>query len=269
MKILNIFSRRNRILLRELVKTDFKLRYQGSALGYLWSILKPLMMFAIMYTVFVHFLKFGADVPHFAVALLLAQVIWTFFSESTGQGMRVIVERGDLLRKINFPKYIIIISATIGALINFTINLCVVLVFALVNGVDFHWYILLMPIVILELYIFSLGLAFGLSALYVKFRDIGQVWDVLMQGMYFAVPIFYPITMVMAVSPAAAKVVLMNPMAQIIQDARYLIVSPENLTVWRHLPLYLAVIPLVIVTIITICSGLYFKKHSQRFAEIF
>ena len=90
------------ILLRELVKTDFKLRYQGSMLGMVWSVLKPLMLFAVMYVVFVRFLRFGAGIPHFAVSLLLAQTLWSFFQESTSQGMRAIVDRGDLLRKINF-----------------------------------------------------------------------------------------------------------------------------------------------------------------------
>src|SRR5690349_12624172 len=96
MKLSNIFSRRNRILLRELVVTDFKLRYQGSVLGYLWSLLKPLMLFAIMYAVFVHFLRFGEGIDHFAVSLLLGIVMWTFFTEATTQGMQAIVTRGDL-----------------------------------------------------------------------------------------------------------------------------------------------------------------------------
>ena len=119
----NILGRRNQILLRELVITDFKLRYQGSILGYVWSLLKPLMLFAIMYVVFIHFLRFGNGIPHFAVALLLGIVMWTFFIEATNQGMQAIVLRGDLIRKINFPKYIIVISGTISALINLIFNL--------------------------------------------------------------------------------------------------------------------------------------------------
>src|ERR1700757_4364803 len=93
MKISNIMSRRNRILLRELVATDFKLRYQGSVLGYLWSLLKPLMLFAIIYFVFVNFLRFGAGLDHFAVSLLLGIVMWTFFIEATSQGMQAVVSR--------------------------------------------------------------------------------------------------------------------------------------------------------------------------------
>jgi len=117
--IQSTLKRRNMILLRELVITDFKLRYQGSFLGYLWSLLRLLLLFAIMYLVFVYFLRFGEGIEHFAVSLLLGIVMWTFFSEATNQGMRAIIDRGDLLRKINFPKYILVISATISALINF------------------------------------------------------------------------------------------------------------------------------------------------------
>src|SRR6476661_3161536 len=123
MKLSNIFSRRNRILLRELVITDFKLRYQGSALGYLWSLLKPLMLFVILYIVFIHFLRFNGWGEHSAIKLLLGLVLWTFFIEATNQGMSAIVGRGDLIRKINFPKYIIVISGTVSALINLCFNL--------------------------------------------------------------------------------------------------------------------------------------------------
>jgi len=267
MKLTNIFSRKNRILLRELVKTDFKLRYQGSLLGHLWSVLRPLLMFAIMYTVFVHFLRFGAGIPHFAIALLLAQVLWLFFVEATSQGMMSIMNRGDLIRKINFPKYIIVISSTISAVINLGINLCVVLIFALINGVEFHWYIFLAPLLIIQLYVLAVGLAFGLSALYVKFRDIGQIWEVLLQGAYFATPIIYPITMISAISPIAAKILMLNPMAQIIQDMRYLVVSPANVTVWQLNSWYYAIIPVVLSLTIIIFSSIFFSRRSKRFAE--
>jgi ABC-2 type transport system permease protein len=108
MKLSNIFSRRNRILLRELVVTDFKLRYQGSVLGYAWSLLKPLFLFAIMYVVFGVIVKLGS-IEHYSVYLLLGIVLWTFFSEATSQGMSSITSRGDIIRKINFPKYIIVL----------------------------------------------------------------------------------------------------------------------------------------------------------------
>lgn len=268
MKISNIISRRNRILLRELVVTDFKLRYQGSVLGFAWSLLKPLFLFAILYVVFGLFLKIGGDVPHYPVYLLLGIVLWTFFTEATNQGLQAIVNNGDLIRKINFPKYIIIFSNTISALINLGFNLLVVFFFILLNGVDLHWHVLLLPLVILELYVFSLALAFFLSAMYVKFRDIGYLWEVLLQGAFYGTPILYPISTVIGINALAAKVLMLNPMAQIIQDARYLLITPQTVTVYEIFKGYwYAYIPFVIIIIIAIGSSIYFKRSSGKFAE--
>ena len=114
-KGVGLLDRKNRILLRELVVTDFKLRYQGSVLGYIWSVLKPLFLFAILYVVFVYVLQMDRGVPHFAVTLLLGVVLWSFFTEATSNGLGSIVNRGDLIRKLNFPKYIIVISGTISS----------------------------------------------------------------------------------------------------------------------------------------------------------
>ena len=132
---MDLFSRKNMILLREMIKTDFKLRYQGSLIGHLWSILKPLLLFTIMYLVFVRFLRFDDGTPHYAIGLLIGMVTWNFFSEATNMGMMSIVSRGDLLRKLNFSKEIIVISSVVGAAINYSINLLVVFIFSFVNGV--------------------------------------------------------------------------------------------------------------------------------------
>jgi len=265
----SLFDRKNRILLKELVKTDFKLRYNGSVLGMVWSVLKPLLLFAVMYLVFVHFLRFGAGIPHFAVSLLLAITLWSFFAECTGAGMRSIVDRGDLMRKINIPRYIIVVSTTVSALINLGISLIVVLVFAIINGVEFQGHILLVPLLIIELYILSLGMAFLLSTLYVKFRDLAHIWDVIMQAGFYFTPIIYPISMVAAFSIEASKIMMLNPMAQIIQDVRYLFTYSGTETVWNYIDsFYIAIIPLAIVIIIAIIGSLYFRKNSRKFAEM-
>lgn len=269
MKLSNIISRRNRILLRELVVTDFKLRYQGSVLGYLWSLLKPLMLFTILYFVFVRFLKFGAGEEHFVVSLLLGIVLWTFFTEATGQGMAAIVSRGDLIRKINFPKYIIVISGTISALINLILNLLVVFVFIFVNDVDIKWSILLLPLNILELYVFALAIAFALAAVYVKYRDVGHIWDVLMQALFYATPILYPISMVIEnASLWIAKLLMINPIAQIIQDARYNAISHKTITTQGFIenPLFVS-IPYIIVLLTIVFAVYYFRKNQKYFAE--
>ena len=262
------------ILLRELVKTDFKLRYQGSVLGMMWSVLKPLMLFAIMYIVFVRFLKFGANIPHFAVSLLLAQTLWGFFQEATGQGMMAIVGRGDLLRKINFPKYIVVVSSSVSAFINLAISLVIVALFMLINGVPLRWTILLFPIIVAELYLFSLGVAFMLSSMYVKFRDICHIWDVIMQMWFYMTPIIYPISMIAtAGSPTMhmiAKIIMLNPLAQIIQDARYALVGKTD-TVWSLLSggpwSLLKLTPVLLVIVVFALGVIIFKRASKTFTE--
>lgn len=253
------------ILLRELVITDFKLRYQGSFLGYLWSLLRPLGIFVILYLVFVRFLKFGADIPNFPIYLLLGIVLWNYFADVTNGGIGAIVGRGDLLRKLNFPKYVIVLAGSFSALINLFINLGVVFVFMLIKNVDFQWHGLLAPLVIFELFLFALALAFFLSALFVRLRDINYVWEVFMQGAFYATPIIYPISMLPL---SAAKILLLNPVAQMIQDLRYLLVTPQTPTISSvYGNEWIRLIPISVVIFFTILAVWYFRKNSPRFAE--
>ncbi|MDT9552752.1 ABC transporter permease [Streptococcus mutans] len=268
---MDFFSRKNRILLKELIKTDFKLRYQGSAIGYLWSILKPLMLFAIMYIVFVRFLPLGGDVPHWPVALLLGNVIWTFFQETTMMGMVSVVTRGDLLRKLNFSKQTIVFSAVSGAAINFGINVIVVLIFALLNGVTFtfRWNLFLLIPLFLELLLFSTGIAFILSTLYVRYRDIGPVWEVILQGGFYGTPIIYSLTYIATRSIVGAKLLLLSPIAQIIQDMRHILIDPANVTIWQMINhKSIAVIPYLVPIFVFIIGFLVFNYNAKKFAEI-
>ncbi len=267
---MDIFSKKNHILLKELIKTDFKLRYQGSVVGYMWSILKPLMMFAIMYMVFVRFLRMGNDVPHFAVALLLGNVIWSFFSEATNMGMVSIVTRGDLLRKLNFSKHIIVLSAICGAMINFAINLVVVLIFGAINGVTVEWRgVIFIPFLFLELFLLAFGIALLLSALFVKFRDLGQIWEVVMQAGLYATPIIYSIGFVREKSELAAKLIMLNPLAQIIQDTRYILMDRANIPIWQLSNNWFYIVFPYFVPIVVFVLGLtVFNRSAKRFAEI-
>lgn len=268
MSLSNILSKKNRALLRELIVTDFKLRYQGSALGYLWSLLKPLFLFAILYVVFGMFLRFGSDIEHFPIYLLLGIVLWGFFAEATTQGLQAIVSRGDLIRKINFPKYIIVISGTISALINLLINLLVVGVFLIINGVHLDSTVLLFPFLLLELYVFALALAFFLGAAYVKFRDIGYIWEVGLQAAFYATPVLYPLSLVIDQNHTAAQIMMINPVAQIIQDSRSVLVTDQTTTLYELVKNgWFVAIPFVIVVVAAIGASIYFKRSSKYFAE--
>ncbi len=262
-----LFGKKNRILLKELVKTDFKLRYQGSVLGYLWAVIKPLLMFAILYVVFAKVLRFGDAIPHYPVYLLTGTVLWNFFTECTQQGIHSIEQRGELLRKISFPKYIVVVSATSTAVINVLINLCVVVVFTLINGVmpSLSW-LMIVPL-LLELYVFALGISLLLSSINIKYRDVGNIWDVLMQAMFYAVPIIYPLSMVTDTSILIGKIMMLNPVAQIIQDLRENLITNATITGWELSGPVWGLISVGIVVVVFIISVLFFKKRSKYFAE--
>lgn len=262
-------DKKNRILLKELVKTDFKLRYQGSFLGVLWSVLKPLMLFAVMYVVFVKFLRFTDGTPTYPMVLLLGISLWGFFSEATSVGMNSIVARGDLLRKINFPKHIVILSSMSSAMISLSINLLVVLLFAVLTGVNFTWSVLWLPLNILQLFLLAFGFSLILATMYVKFRDIGHIWDVISQILFYSIPIIYPIKMVLDKSPEIAQIMMLNPIAQTIQDIRHNLIAPETTpTTWSLVNNTAAYcIPIILTVVIVIIGALYFRKNSKSFAE--
>lgn len=261
-----VLSKQNRALLSELVRTDFKLRYQGSILGYTWSLLKPLMLFAILYVVFVKFLRIGGDVPHFPIYLLLGIVLWTFFAEMTSQGLGSIVGRGDLIRKIRIPRWIIVVSASVSALINLALNLLVVFVFLILNNVDLSQTAAWLPLILLEIYILGLGVSLFLAAAFVKYRDITHIWEVIMQGAFYATPILYPISLITNID--YQRILLLNPMAQAIQDARYALVTHETITISSAFGSSLArFIPLLLCIALLVGGVMYFKKEAKHFAE--
>jgi len=257
---------RNRAILSEMVRTDFKVRYQGSVLGYLWAILKPLFIFAVLYILFVYIAPIGKDIPHFGISLLLGIVLWNFFSETTMIGATSIVAHGDLIRKISIPRYLVVVASSVSAMINLSLSMVVVIIFAFLNGVypSVSW--LLIPIVIFEFYIFSLGLAFGLSALYVKFRDITYIWEVFLQAGFYASMVLIPMQ---AVPEKYRDWFFINPVVQILQDARALLIpTADNITIWNTVEsLTIRLAPFILITLICVFGFYYFKSRSKYFAE--
>lgn len=259
-------SKSNRALLSELVRTDFKLRYQGSILGYAWSLLKPLLLFVILYVVFVYFLKIGKDIPHFPVYLLLGIVLWNFFVEMTVQSLGSIVGRGDLIRKIRIPRWMIVFSSSISATINLLLSLVVVGIFLVVNQVPVGPSILLLPVYLVMIYVLALGCSLFLAAAYVKFRDLSYIWEIVLQAGFYATPIIYPLQMID--NEFIEKLLLLNPMAQAIQAARYDVVTHEALTTYNAWDgSWQVLIPIVLTIVIFITGLLYFRSQSKTFAE--
>lgn len=262
------FSKKNRALLAELVRTDFKLRYQGSVLGYAWSLLRPLFLFVILYAVFVKVINSSGGIPHFPIYLLLGIVLWNFFLEMTVQSLGSIVGRGDLIRKIRIPRWLIVFSSSISALINLFLNLLVVMVFMFFNHVDLLRTTLWLPLVLLEIYLLALGLSLFLSAAFVKFRDIGYIWEVIMQAGFYLTPVLYALSIIHNVT--YRKLLLLNPMAQAIQDARYSTIThdPRVITIRRVFSNgWYELIPFVLVVALLVFGLWYFRRESKYFAE--
>jgi len=255
------------ILLRQLVITDLKLRYQGSWLGYLWSLLRPLAFFVILYVIFGKFVKTLPGIDHAALYLLLGVVVWNYFAEVTNLSVASIVGRGDLIRKINFPKYVIVLAGSFSALINLGISFVIVFAFMAFTGVapniDALW---IVPSIIVELFIFAIAIAFFLSAVYVRLRDIGYIWELFMQAAFYATPILYSLSFVTNLT--VQQGMMLNPVAQIIQDLRVTLIEPKAPdigTVFGNE--WVRLIPIAFVLAVTVIAAWYFKKRSKHFAE--
>lgn len=262
---MKILSKQNKAILREMVSTDFKVRYQGSALGYLWSLLKPLFMFAILYAVFTIVFPVGKQIENFGAYLLLGIVLWNFFTEATTVGASSVVAHGDLLRKISIPRYLVVISSSVSALINLGLSMIIVFFIAFVfAGIvpSLSW-IFIAPLII-ELYAFALACSFILAAAYVRFRDVSYIWEILLQAGFYASAVIFPLQLV---AEQYQKWFFLNPLVQIIQDMRYIIATDMTITIWKVVTFPYILIPFVIIVFVAIFAFRYFKKQAHTFAE--
>ena len=251
-------------LIKVLAFTDFKLKYQGSILGYLWSLVKPLVLFAVLYVVFTRFLRIGSSIENYPVYLLLGVIIWGFFGEMTSTSLDAIVGRGDLIRKIYFPRMVLIISKSLTATMTFSLNFFVITFFILFAGTHISEYVIFFPLLLIELLVLLVGIALFLSSLFVKFRDLAHIWEVSMQALFYATPILYPLSLVP--SPIN-KVMMISPIAQIIQDMRYMLITEQTLTAGQVLGPKLVIIPYMLPFIIAFFGYRHFNKSAAKFAE--
>ncbi len=261
---LNTSLHRTRTLVRELAITDFKLKYQGLALGYVWSLAKPLMLFAVLYFVFTRLIRLGDTIPHYAIYLLLGVVLWSYFLESTLVAMVSVVDRGDLIRKVYFPRLVIPIATSLSSLITLGLNLVVVFAFIAFTGVGFRPALPLFALLLVELYVLSLGSSLLLAALYVRFRDIRPIWEVGLQLLFYASPIIYPLTLV---PTRFAGIMSLSPIAQIIEDSRKILITPQALSTSDLVGWPLALLPYLIPPIVLVAGYLYFESAAAKFAE--
>jgi ABC-2 type transport system permease protein len=262
------FLRHEWDVLRVIAATEFKLKYTTSALGYVWSIAKPLSYFAVLWVVFGRFFKLGNVFEQYPLYLLLGIVLWTFFADAANLGMVSLVARGTMLRKLAFPRLVIPISATLVAAITFMINLLVVGVFLAIarEPPRFSW--LLIVVLLVELYLFIIGVSLVLATLFVRFRDVGQVWELLVQLLFYATPIIYPLGLL---PPWVRAVAMLNPFTQVMQDIRALVIDnpPAGaiMTASDVLGPYGRVWPVLIALTIFAGGILLFRREEPWFAE--
>jgi len=253
-----------------LAATDFKLRFFGSALGYFWQLMRPLLLFGILYVVFTEFLDFSGPERFYGVSLLLGIVLYNFFSEATGGAVRSILNREQLVRKIDFPRLAVPLSTVLQALFNLGLNLVPVIVFLIASGGRPRLSWLALPVLVLVLATMGLALAMLLSSLYVRYRDIEPIWDVVLQALFYATPILYTLELLRdkAGDSAVQLLLVFNPFAAIVQETKHVLIDPSHPSVTSAVGNdALVLIPLAMILVTLVVGYLVFAHEAPRIAE--
>jgi ABC-2 type transport system permease protein len=251
-----------------LARTDWKVRFFGSVLGYVWSLLRPLLLFGILYLVFSEVVGAGDGVEHFPIVLLTGMIAYFFFGEVTGSAATSLVDREALVRKVGFPRMVVPLAVAVVGAFNLLLNLVVLAIFLAINGVAVRWTWLLVPIPLVLVGVFATGTGMLLAALYVRFRDIKPIWDVVLQALFYATPILYPIQLVQEKSETLTHVLMASPLAALIQEARHLLLGDDSPSAAAAIGgvAWLA-IPAAILVGVTVVGFLVFERTAPRAAE--
>lgn len=253
-------------VLRVIARIEFKLKYADSALGYVWSVAKPLALFSMLYIVFGRFFKLNAGLKHYPLYLLCGIVLWTFFIDATSLTLNSIVARGSLLRKLSFPRLIVPMSATLTAAITLAVNLLVIAAFVAANRLTPHLSWLLVIPLLLELYAFTLGVGLFLAAAFVRFRDVSQVWELGVQLLFYASPIIIPVNFL---PPWFQPIDFLNPFVQIMQDVRRALIYDMPVTTASNVlggPLG-HLVPIALALLVLAAGIVFFRREAPWFAE--
>lgn len=213
-------------LIKKISFIDFKLRFNSSVLGFAWSLLNPLLMLTVLFIVFSVLLK--SPVKHYSLFVLLGIISWNFFSIGTMNGMVSVLNKASLIKKVNFKKEILVFASCLTSFYCFLLNLVVFFIMMLISGVQFQLTNLYYLISLLSLFIQTLGISFFLSAFYTKFRDLNEIWSVLLQAGFFLAPIIYPISLI---PESYIRFYFLNPFSRILTESRKLLISNTPTTV--------------------------------------
>jgi ABC-2 type transport system permease protein len=244
--------------------TDFKKNYFDTVLGYLWSLVRPLLLFAVLLFVFTQIVKVGGNTPNYPVVLLFGIVLFSFFQEATTNSVTSVVSQEGIVRKTQFPRLVIPLATVLTASFNFGLNLIVVFIFILAWGIDPTWSWLLLPFALAMLFIFTTAVATMLSALFVRFRDIQIIWTVVAQVLFYATPILYPIT---RVPDSYQHILMINPLAPIFVEIQRWVINP-GATSASEVTGTLGLLPAATIFVGTCALGAWvFNRDAPRIAE--
>lgn len=232
-------------LFSTLTWSEFKMRYYGSVLGYFWSLLKPLAVFAALYIVFTIYIRI--DAPYYKLNLLLGMIIWNFFSEATSNGMLSLISKYTLIRKIPFPRYILVTSSVSSVFMGFLINLFVFLIFCMWEGIYPCWRMLIFIPFLICIYLICIGFSLALSVLIIQIRDLGALWELVIQIGFWATPVVYPMSLV----PEKWRFFLfLNPLAGVLEYSRCALIGTGEITAQGVLYVFLGTVCVFIAGVV-------------------
>lgn len=247
-----------RELIKNLVISDLKVKYASSILGFAWSLLNPLLMMLVLYVVFSNFFGSGGS---FVLYILTGLLVWRFFSIGTTSALASVVGRPSLVTKIYIPREILPLSSTLSSMISSLLEFCVLVPLLLVFGVGISPTILLFPVLLVLFFLIVYGLALILSSLFVYFRDLNNIWDVLMQVGFFACPIMYPLSQLSKLPEQLKAAYMLNPITILIEMYRDIFLDGTIPDLWSF------VIVLVFGVVLVVVGKMVFNKLQRRFAE--
>ncbi len=257
--------RRSLELLTLISTTDFRKAYFGTALGYLWSLARPLMLFGVLLAVFTQVFRLGSQVPHYPVLLLFNIVLFGFFQESTSMAVTSIVTQESVVRKTQFPRLVIPLAVVLTSFYNLALNLVVVFVFILAFGVSPTWTWLLLPVLLAILFVFTTAVSMIVSSLFPRFRDTAIIWSVVVTALFYGTPVLYTLDVV---PQTLRNVMLLNPLAPLFELARSWIIDPNapGLIAVAGNGLKLLA-PGAIYVVVCVVAVWFFRREAPRIAE--
>lgn len=245
--------------------TEFKKNYFGTALGYVWSLVRPLLLFAVLLFVFTQIFRLGSRVPHYPEMLLLGIVLYSFFQEATNNSVSSVVGQEGIVRKTQFPRLVIPMSTVLTSLFNLALNLVAVLILVSALGLRPMWTWLYFPVIVLVLTVLVMSLALLLSALYVRFRDVAIIWSVGATALFYGTPILYPFQIV---PDKYREIILINPLSAIFMQMRHWIIDPTAPNAVDSAGGWPVLVPAFCIYIGVCVLGVwYFRRAAPRVAE--